>query len=251
MLIHGSDKERAFDLAVQRSFPYLIFPPIHDSYEGLDYDEFRNKLINNLVALNTYKNSNDDVTFYKQNEEIRNTLESSVFDRTTSAEIESYKYQQMTLDRAIRDIANKITGIEILSKELKNVKNRLFKLENGTQNFINPSNCSVIPNDNGDSKKETDGSIYLSTRIKQLLQSAPYPLSRNEIADKLEVDEERVKSALGGFVVRNKKHLLKTKRSKLVDYKDTIRNIEGKRDFKETLYQWVESLPENEENCYQ
>ena len=138
MLIHGSDKERAFDLAVQRSFPYLIFPPIRDSYEGLDYDEFRNKLINNLVSLSHYKNSNDDVTFYKQNEEIRNMLESAVFDKTTAVEIESYKYQQMTVDRAIRDISTQLHDLTILRKELDKVKRRVLDIEK-SKNVITPT----------------------------------------------------------------------------------------------------------------
>jgi hypothetical protein len=124
MLIHGSDREMIFDMAVQQAFPYIIFPPIRDSYEGLNYDEFRNKLIKNLLALYHFKNGNDSPTFYNQEKEILRMLESAVFDKSTTADIENYKRQQNTTSDAIREIINKQTEIEYRLNKLEKLSKK-------------------------------------------------------------------------------------------------------------------------------
>jgi hypothetical protein len=239
MLIHGSDKEKAFDLAVQRSFPYLIFPPIHDSYEGLDYDEFRNKLINNLVALYNYKNSNDDVTFYKQNEEIRNMLEYSVFDRTTITEIESYKYQQMTVDNAIREMAKNHTSIEgrLLSIE-KKIK-RKGKFETPIENLELPIENLELPsaaNENNVYKYDND--LSNKDNVLKYLKYARDPKTLDDLIDLNIMDAKKIYTVL--YELR-KQRRNKPENIRIVEYISTWKNGGDKVDY---TYQWVDDPEE-------
>jgi hypothetical protein len=258
MLIHGSDKERAFDLAVQRSFPYLIFPPIHDSYEGLDYDEFRNKLINNLVALNTYKNSNDDVTFYKQNEEIRNMLESTVFDKTTAAEIESYKYQQMTIDNAIRGFVTRFSEHDIRLSKLEGSLKRVKKLDTDIEKITSDSPIrigeppisiasgrtgkNIYPSLNNENIDKRISNVSIVINFLKKYQDSKFTPA--EIALATGLKESRVRGASEG--IYNRRESIK----KSEEYKHFMRyeysfkgsGINFNREYTGYKYQWVENL---------
>lgn len=236
MLIHGSDKERAFDLAVQRSFPYLIFPPIHDSYDGLDYDEFRNKLINNLVALYHYKNGNDDVTFYKQNEEIRNMLESSIFDRVTSAEIEGYRYQQMTVDRAIRDMAKTQSEFEHRLKSLEHIKKKAIVCKDPMHDdaCITPNNMPPVT---------TLSKTNIDLVYEQLVNNPKNVYSEIELAEVTGLSRTQIKCVFGNIYSKEHPH-----NDKIPHIKNTVTKYKPNpnlREYPMQCYQYVE-IPENE-----
>ena len=202
MLIHGSDREMIFDMAVQQAFPYIIFPPIRDSYEGLNYDEFRNKLIKNLLALYHFKNGNDSPTFYNQEKEILRMLESAVFDKSTTADIENYKRQQNTTSDAIREIINKQTEIEYrlnklekLSKKRKGSSKSDVKRSEG-DNLSLKSEGDNLPSKGVAKKDKRKSGESIKDIVRNGLKSSTIPLTRMEICNKTGLNENQVDSGL-------------------------------------------------------
>lgn len=246
MLIHGSDKEKAFDFTVQRSFPYIIFPPIGDSYNGLAYDEFRNKLINNLVALYHYKNDgNDDITFHKQNEEIRNMLESVVLDKVTSTEIETYNYQQMTVDTAIRNIVRKLSDIDILNLNVEKLNNKIRHLESRT-GHLNSKPKKVVYGEGNSTEisnlvSNIDPSKSYTDIVLDYLKTSGELLSAEDIAKATNLTLDNVKNVF-----------TRLKLNKTGYYTDILKHIKfepgyyypipnSNRSYPRTLYQWDEN----------
>lgn len=242
MLIQWSDKERAFDLAIQHSFPYLIFPPIGDTYNGLDYDEFRNMLINNLVALYHYKNGNDDITFYKQNEEINNMLETAVFDKVTSSEIESYKYQQMTIDKAIRELAKKQQGFEERLKHLEHIN----KQSNEAVESKNIEDHIITNNTN----RSTSSKKSYIDRVYEILETNPNIVyTEIELADLAGLSQRQVKNAFTNMLY-NRPPRHPDKIPHIVKGTTKYKPNPDIREYPLNTYKWVETSEQelNQEN---
>jgi hypothetical protein len=246
MLIHGSDKEKVFDLTIQRTFPYLIFPPIGDSFNGLMYNEFRHDLINKLAALHHYKNVNDDTTFFKLNSEINYLLESAIFDSVTTNEIENYKYEQMTFENALRDFSERIKELETRQNKTEKALERLKKkklndnLINRTANLDNiptantyigsgfntaPSgvNTIVLTPDHvfydlitQINKENKDKGLSVSNRIVRLLQRKTFnPITSRAISNIIKKPHNQVSACFGNIKLSHPE--LKQKRMTLLN----------------------------------
>lgn len=119
MLIHKLDMDRAFDLTIKKTHPYLIFSS----------DELKLTLSGMLSSLYQYYSEGNDIKFDQLNKEIEKTIDETHLDSNTDITSFNFKYQQMTLDQAQKEINKRIIKTEEFLEEFEGVKVRLKKLE--------------------------------------------------------------------------------------------------------------------------
>lgn len=102
VLAHFYDLDRAFDRVLNRSLPYLIFPP----------KEFRVELGDKIGSLYQYYRETNSTAFSEQRNLIEQIITSAAFDDITERKISNFTQHQQPLDKTLSDLDERVAKLE-------------------------------------------------------------------------------------------------------------------------------------------
>jgi hypothetical protein len=117
VLAHFYDLDRAFDRVLNRSLPYLIFPP----------KEFRVELGDKIGSLYQYFREGNSTAFSEQRAVVELVLTNAVFDDITERRISTFTQIQQPLDKTLSDLDERVAKLERSRKPVpKNGRKTLY-----------------------------------------------------------------------------------------------------------------------------
>lgn len=196
MLIHNLDMDRAFDLTIKKTLPFLIFPS----------DNFKLKLSGMLSSLYQYYSERNEIKFEQLNNDIESMIENACLDSNTDITLFNFKYQQMTLDQAQQKLNERTAKINLFVAELEDVKSRISKLEAISKS--DPVNISNKERDRNNKKSDKTFGPSNVDIVIECIKKSPVPQSKAEISAATNLQTNQVNTAIDN-IKKYRPHLMK------------------------------------------
>jgi hypothetical protein len=227
MLVHKIDMDRAFDLTIKQTHPYLIF----------SHDDFKLTLSSMLSSLFQYYSESNEIKFEELNGKIEKMLSEVQLDSHNDNRVYDFKHRQMTLDQAHREINKRMIETDKFLAEFESIKTRLKRLENEPK--TRRKNRDDKSQDRDDKSQDTRTSHV--QKVIECLKNSGSQLKIEEIANLTDTTIGSVKFALTGIQSRKSGH-----------HKNTMEHIKIEKivykprpksgSYGYATYQWIDNL---------